>query len=208
MGEGHYGCSMNWNRGAKVCPNNARVRKSEVESVLLRDLKHELMEGNSLQRIAELANRKLMQLAERKPPRLKKLKDKQTVLQNEIQNIVRFVETGSVYSAALDRRLSEKEREIIQLENEMKDLSSQIDFAEIRIDTEYVSSWVFRLDQLLETDIIRARAELRNMMQDVSLLPITQDSAKYLRAKVNPNIVGLMAVAGGISKEFNSGGRI
>jgi DNA invertase Pin-like site-specific DNA recombinase len=203
-----YGCSINWNRGAKVCPNNARVRKSEVEGVLLKNIKGQLLNPNQLQQLAQLVNEKIAALSKCEPARLQILRKQEAQLMAEIENIARFIESRSEYSAILDRRLSEKENALQKVQREIGDASRISNTDGIRINKGQVSSCVFRLNEMLQKDVIGARAELSNMMHEISLIPISHKGQRLLRAKIKPNYVGLLSIAGNSSKELNSGGAL
>lgn len=202
-----YGCSLNWNRGRTVCPNSARVRKSELESAVIGDLKKRLFRKSVLKEIVSCANEKLSSARSTHATEIAHLEGDIAECKRAIKNLMMAVESGEVFSRSIQDRLCEKETELRETETRLALLQRAVQAPKMVIADEFVESWLLRLNKVFERDQVGAKAALRTYLTSIELEPIQEDGRRLLRASSRPNLVAIFDACGA-SKGINSGGRI
>ena len=203
-----YGCSLNWNRGKSVCPNHARVRRSELETTVLDDIKTQLLNPVVLGQIVDAANDALSQKITTRPTELADLGSQRREKKAAIDNILEAIESGAAFSQELRNRLEMREGELRALDSRISSLSRSARATKLTVDVAYVEDWISKLEGLLQADMLAARAELTGLLVRIELEPVVKNERRWLKATSQTNLLGLLAIAKGNSKEYGSGGGI
>jgi hypothetical protein len=126
-------------------------------------------------------------------------------LQRKIENLLQAIEKGIV-SDSLMHRLTVYEARKKELESQLLAADTTYDFSEVRIDESYAKGWLDRLQQLLGTDVIAARAKLVPLIGKLVLTPEMVEGDKYLRVNGEASVLGfLSAVAPEARNNWNYG---
>ncbi|MBN1211210.1 MAG: recombinase zinc beta ribbon domain-containing protein, partial [candidate division Zixibacteria bacterium] len=191
-----FGCSRNWCRGAAACSNYFKVSQDEIESVILSDIQNDLLSPPILSAIINKANKYLKAKLDKLKRESGDIVKRRLQLQKNLSNILDAIGQAGM-TPGLHRRLTDIESQIRELDTNQETLNRAYDFENLKIDEEYVSSWLGRLKDLLNTDLTSARAELGSLIGEFTLSPEMIEGVKYLRVKANANIGGLLRIATG-----------
>lgn len=202
-----YGCGLNWNRGRTVCPNSARVHKSELESTIIGDLRKRLFRKSALNEIVNLANEKLSKVRSTHAPEIARLEEETTDCNRAIKNLLVAIESGETFSRSIQDRLAEKETELKKIENRLKLLQRAIQAPKMVIAGEFAESWLLQLNKVFDQDQVGAKAALRTYLTSIELEPILEDGRRLLKASSKPNFEAIFDACG-VSKGTNGGGVI
>ena len=170
-----YGCALHKSGGSSACANSVTVKRSTVESVLLEDIKRELMSENAY-RDFEREVRRLLKAAQPDPAAARA---DVASAKASINNILSAIRAG-IISKSLSSDLAQAERE---LEGAQARLHTVENFAPTQI-LPRAREIYRRMVQTLEAieDIEPAREALRSILGDeIRLVP--EDGGLYAEMK-------------------------
>jgi site-specific DNA recombinase len=203
-----FGCCTNKQRGAAVCPNNFRVRKEELETIILDNLFENYISPPILSAIINKANEKLKSAISRLKKRSGQIHRERDALQEKLKNVLEAIESGGI-STAVKKRLGEIEARLEELNQQSRALDQLYDFDKLKIDEEYARNWLENIRKLLEIDLPKARANLFALVGEFTLSPTMIKGIRHLRVEGNVKLEGLLLVAsGGKCNICNTGGEI
>jgi hypothetical protein len=203
-----FQCCTNKQRGLSVCSNSFRVTEDELESRILADIQANLLSPPVLSAIFKRVNSKIRQKLKSLRGRSSRILAEQRELDKKLGNIISAIEEGA-HSEVLRDKLLEYEARKRQVDTQIESLNQSHDFDRFKVDEEYVEKWLFRMRDLIDTDIMTAKARLTSLIGAFTLSPEMVDGIKCLRLEAKAKVIGLLKVAGGerFSKETNTGGR-
>ncbi len=203
-----FGCCTNKQRGKAACPNNFRVSKNELETVLLSDVQKKLLTPPILSAIVNLANKKLKSKLSQLKAGSSAMFAQRRKLAKKLSNLVKAIENGSL-SPALQKRLAAVEAEISDIDIKLEVASSAFNYENLKLDETAVQKWLTNLRELLSINPAAAKAELVPLIGQFELSPEVIDGVKYLRVKAEAQPRGLLMVATGgrICNMRNTGGQ-
>jgi site-specific DNA recombinase len=202
-----YGCSTNWSRGKTVCSNNARVRKSELETRILGDLRVRLLRPDALKQIIEETNAKIKARLPHRPELLLELHASRETVQKMIDNLVSAIERGT-FSDELLSRLRVKEGERKALDVQIGEHKRSAKPPTLKMKRGMLDKWLLRYDEILTKNDMAGRVEMQSILRGIDLRPVEIEGRKLLEGRIFPNYSYLFSVAGISSIESNGGGRI
>ncbi len=191
-----FGCCTNWNRGRAACSNNLRVGKDEIERTILSDIQKDLLSPAVLSALVNETNHLLKAKLAKLRRESSGIVTEEVELRTKLGNVIAAIESGA-YSDALQRRLTEIETRLAEMENKHDLLGQSLRFERLKVDESWVSGWLGRLRGLLETDPERAKAKIMALMGTFMLSPEIIEGTGYLRVSSDANFDGLIRVATG-----------
>ncbi len=200
-----FGCATNKQRGKAVCPNNFKVRKSELEEAILRDIQAKLLSPAVFSAVVNLVNKKLKgKLSELRRRSAAVDKDRQQVTES-LGNLVEAIKRG-VISTTVTQELEACEHRLRELDEQKRLLDQDYDFDMVKVNEGYVAAWLQRLRELVNTNPLLAKSRLIPLIGEFILSPEMIDGVKYLRVKAQANAGELLVLATGQSCSKSSGG--
>lgn len=191
-----FQCATTRERGGDACSNYFKVRRSEIEQVILRDIQEHLLSTPVLSAIVGKVNEKIKaKLKALKQSSARVVKD-QGNLETQIHNIVEHISKHG-QSDALQAKLEGLEYQIKVAKQNAVALNQAHDFDEFKVDDKYVQGWLFRMGELIQTDVEAANRRLESLIGEFTLTPETIDGIRYLKAEGRAQIDGLLALAAG-----------
>ena len=183
-----YVCSNYYNRG--TCKNNLFIRHDDLESRLLKALESQLLQPqaidyavDSLTKILESSDRDLRD-------ELEPLKQRQAMLQHEIRNLSSAIAVHG-HSAQLLAELAVREKEFTangEKLNHQPATRAPADAGQLR---RLFIKRVSNLRELLNTDVVLAKSELRKHVNEVRMVPESENGRGYYVAEGNWKIMGV-----------------
>ncbi len=202
-----YGCSFNWHRGAKACPNNIRITRSVLEDRVIYALERRLMNPDMITLLIEMVNREIeKQWNELRSDRQRLLVERKTIT-DELQNLIRFIARGND-SAAISQAILDKEAELEVIESQMARASGGPNCDKLRADPKSIVAWVTRLKTLVNDDITAARVEIGKVIGELIAIPASQDRKTGLILEGKPKVAGVLGLVGVSSTPNGSGERV
>lgn len=203
-----YRCGRNWQRGAIACPNNIRVKGREIEDHVLAALQEELLNDEVVELIVEKTN----QIIQRK---LGHLHDEQTRLMEErgkaakrVENLVKYISEHGDAGSLIRDELCELNTKMSYLDAQLARTTSTSRRKKLSVDSDGVKGWLNRLREMVDSDTAGARAEIDNVLGELTATPVSQNGETGLLLTGMPKIDGILGVVSGASNLSNSGGRI
>ena len=191
-----FQCCANKQRGRTVCSNNFRVTEDELENKILYDIQKNLLSPPILSAIVAKANSKLKRKLSELRKQSKGIFAKQDELGQSIANIIKAIEKGAAPDVLLVR-LHELEATKKEIDAQVSVLDEGLDFSRFKVDEQYVEQWLFRIQELVRTDPMVAKAKLTSLIGEFTLSPEMIDGARCLKVTGNAKLAGLLMVAAG-----------
>ncbi len=191
-----FQCCTNKQRGAAVCSNNFKVTEGELENKILSDIQRNLLSAPVLSGIVAKVNSKLKQKLAALRKQSSEILSENRELDKSIANIIKAIESG-VSSDALLHRLREHEDRKRVVDAKIEALEHGLDFSRFKVDKQYVEKWLFRMQELVRTDPMAAKAKLTSLIGEFTLSPEMIDGARCLVVAGNAQLSGLLMVAAG-----------
>lgn len=206
--EADYGCSFNWHRGSKACPNNIRIKRSEIEERVFAAIRKKVLHPNSINRIVEMVNNRLKSISEHSSHDLDSLVTRASAIESEIRNLIRFIaETGDT-SPHVTEAISQKGSVLAEVRSRINCLQEPSESKPLCVDTGVVVKWIQKLGELASTDVLAARSGIEKIVGVLKAKPVTQNGATGLLLTGKPQLMGILGLIGGGSTLIGSGGRI
>jgi site-specific DNA recombinase len=186
-----YQCASHLN--GRACTNTVSVRRSVVESVLLKNVKADLQDPEVIAEVERRVAKALAAKLKPKPNEGKRIAE----LTKEVENLTDAIASGLVNpSPALAKRLGGAESELLQLQaDQLRGKASVAGRIVPNVGKMFVRM-VAQLEENLQRDPQRARASLTEIFSErVSLQP--DESGKFLWADYGVGAVPVMANAVG-----------
>lgn len=187
-----YGCGGHHAGGKHLCGNTLKVQRELVEQKLLAGIADELFSDEA---IAIFRRELVRTMAERKRkarPEAEAARKRLADLEPRVANMVEAIKDGA-YSAALkaDLAASEEEAERLRslLQVDTRQIDKVADFLPRAVDK--YRALVRNLPAALGRDVARARAQLRQLIGQVRLVP----EHGHLVAEIKGNYAGLFKLA-------------
>lgn len=191
-----FQCCTNKQRGAAVCSNNFKVTEEELENKILYNIQKNLLSAPILSGIVAKVNSKLKRKLAGLRKQSSEILSENRELDKSIANIIKAIESG-VSSEALVHRLCEHEDRKRVIDAKMEALEHGLDFSRFKVDSQYVEKWLFRMQELVRTDPMVAKAKLTSLIGEFTLSPEMIDSTRCLKVAGNAKLDGLLMVAAG-----------
>jgi DNA invertase Pin-like site-specific DNA recombinase len=186
QGREHYGCACHKNRGASVCGNGLKVRKSTIERELLAGVKAALLSEDAYHTFESEARTLLREMK----PDAGATRRALAAAQRELENIMAAIKAGIV-TPSTKGALQEAEADVARLSNELAAIERLEPSQMLPRAREIYRDLVSRLEAI--EDVTAARQALRELMGEVRLVP----DGDTLMAEITPvalprllNIVG------------------
>ena len=203
-----YGCSSNWHRGHKACPNNIRIRRAELENRVLDAIKNRLLNPDIIAVLVQKVNLEIKQ-------RLTNTADERDVLEKriskvagEIQNLVNLVATTGKVGESVRDGIDSRESELRTLRSQLAALRTEARFEELEVKPGFIVRWIRRLDELLNADPLQARQEIGNIIGTLIAAPVSHHGKPGVMLHGKPKVEGIIGVVSGVSTLSNGGGWI
>lgn len=163
-----YGCPLNAQRG--VCSNTLRIRRDVLELALVAKLQAEVLRQEVVQHTIERFEQELTKLAECVPGDRERLQIQKSKLEEELRNLARAIADGH-YSPSIMEAISVRENEPKAVANRL--IESRPDSVKARLTgiSEFATSRLGNLHELLNHDAITARTELAKHVRVIELHP-------------------------------------
>jgi chromosome segregation ATPase len=163
-----YVCTGYINRG--VCTNNLRIGAEEVESQLLSNLEHDLLQPDRLNFAIEEFGRQLRSSLGNLSDELSEMRQRKEKLEREIRNFTNAI-AESGHSKYIVEEIAVREREIASITDRL--LASSPDSMEARMEDlkRFVEDGVQSLSKLLRENAPLAKQELHSHLLGVKMYP-------------------------------------
>lgn len=207
-GDIDYRCSFNWQRGAKACPNNVRIKGVEIENLVIEAIKTHLLTPELIALITAEVNRIIDQHLLEQKSQFGRLSSRRQKLSQEVQNLVDVIAKSGLASATATSTIQSKELEMAELEHQISAQSDSNQGRHIQISPTTITSFLDRLSELLRSDITSARVEIGKLIGQLSAQPTEIDGKRGLLFTGKPKIDGFLGVLSGSSNLSNGGGAI
>jgi site-specific DNA recombinase len=167
-GHRRYGCSNHFYRG--TCRNGLQIRREWLEERLLRGLRDAVLQPEAVKYAVEEV-RRLVEQANRESYRaIDEARQAETKMQGELERLIAAVaERG--HSPALLKAIEDRETQLEHLRNASRRSDSEKRRVRPEEVTEFVLGRLARLPQLLNVDVMQARAELLQHVTEIRLVP-------------------------------------
>lgn len=160
----HYGCATHKDRGASICANNLKVRRSTIEQVLLAGVKDSLLSEEAY-RIFESEARALLKQSKPDPASAKRrLSD----ARKELDNLMAAIRAG-IITPTTKSALEEAERQAANAQDELSAIERFEPTQILPRAREIYRDMVAKLEAI--EDVAAAREALRGLIGDVRLVP-------------------------------------
>ncbi len=192
-----YGCGLNLDGGHTACPNRFRLPRKVAEARLLDVLKGELFSKEACDLFVKETTRLLQQQAARTAPDLKRAERDIEAANKEIDNIMEAIRAG-IITASTKAGLEAAEARKARAEAQLTEATSADTKAAMKVATmlpralDRYRTMLGDLSGVLERDVDRARAQLRELLGDIRLHP----AGKGLEAEISADWFGALNLAG------------
>ena len=173
-GDVQYGCSFNWHRGSKVCPNNIRIRKSDIENRILSAIKERVLNPDVISVLVEKVNLEFKKRLNSVQAERQSLIVRAQKITTEITNLINLVADSGEVSTMIRDAIKTKESELSRIKRQIELSSKSTYDQEVRVEPSYIVRWLSRLEELIQTDILSARVEIGKLIGELVAIPVTQ----------------------------------
>ncbi len=203
-----FGCCRNWQAGQAGCSNNFRVKRLEVERIILQDFIGEIMSAPVLQVLMAKVNRKIQEKVKVIRSEANAITDRLAELIRAQENLVQAISAGGEIPVLVEK-LREVTEDLNQVKSKQTLLNSKFDPKSFKIDEAKVREYVQRLGTIATTDPMAAKAMILPLVGEFTLAPEVIDGLKFVRLRAEAKPAGLLARAIGESgsKCLNTGGQ-
>jgi DNA invertase Pin-like site-specific DNA recombinase len=164
QGRKDYGCATHQNRGASVCSNGLKVRRSTIEQVLLAGVKNSLLSDDAY-RTFELEARALLKQAKPDPAAARRRLNE---ARKELDNLMAAIRAGIV-TPTTKAALQQAEQQASDAQDELLAIERFEPTQILPRAREIYRDMVARLEAV--EDVTAAREALRSLIGDVRLVP-------------------------------------
>jgi len=203
-----YGCGTNWNRGKSICPNNARISRSELEDRMLNAIKEQLLSPivieYAIKKIKEFAKVSMANYTQEDD----KIKDQIRKHENELNNLVERIAKDPDAPDSIMDAIRAKETMIKEFKLELKNRPDFEGIENLKVDPQYVAERFSDLPELNKKDVTRARQKLLKVLGPIEVTPNYDETEKYVTLKSDIKLDELLGLRELLSKNLNSGGWI
>ncbi len=191
-----YGCNINHDRGATVCPNPLRVRRADVERRLLAELRADLLSGETIAAMQEAVREVLSGIKADAQAAAGPLRARLAKLETGIANLVEAIADHGI-SAALSAKLSQAEAERNSIAEQVLQAEAQAERAAPLIDDALARYRKLVLDLRSALDDEEDRDRVRGMVAElIGPVVISADDAGEAWAEIEEP-AGRLAIAVG-----------
>ena len=201
-----YQCSFNWHRGATVCPNNIRIRKSDLENRVIMAIKDRILNPDIISIMVARINQALKELRGNSNGARRELVDSRRKISNDIQKLIALIAGSNADMPTVQRAIEDKESELAKIEAQIDSLEDQRHSKPLQIDPDYILGWLNRLEELIESDPDTARTQIADLIGTLKAKPIEVDGERALELTGKPKLDGILGAIGGMTTTKNSGG--
>lgn len=207
-GDVQYGCSFNWHRGSMVCPNNIRIRKSDIEDRVLSAIKERVLNPDVVSVLVEKVNLELKKRLNSVQAEQQSLIERAQKITSEVKNLIDFVADSGEVSPMIRDAIKIKESELSRIKHQIEWTGKSTYDQEVRVEPAYVVKWLSRLEELIQNDILAARVEVGKIIGELIATPVSKSGQTGVILSGKPRIDGVLGVVSGVSTLINGGGRI
>ena len=207
-GDVQYGCSFNWHRGSAVCPNNIRIRKSDIEDRVLSAIKERVLNPDVVSVLVEKVNLELKKRLNSVQAEQQSLIERAQKITSEVKNLIDFVADSGEVSPMIRDAIKIKESELSRIKHQIERAGKSTYDQEVRVEPAYVVKWLSRLEELIQNDILAARVEIGKIIGELIATPVSKSGQIGVMPSGKPRIDGVLGVVSGVSTLYNGGGRI
>jgi hypothetical protein len=161
-------CSNYFNRG--VCTNGLYIRRDHLEERLLRRLQSELLRPEVIDYSVGEFCRQLRTALGNLGGEVEQMRNRKQDLERKIQNLVAAVEAHG-HSSSLTQQLGQHESDLRLITDQPLSTTPGSVEAQIGEIRDFVETGIADLRELLNRDVILAKAELRRLLDEVRMIP-------------------------------------
>lgn len=202
-GDYWYRCNANWQRGAKVCPNNVRVSGKEIEDRVIGALRNQLLAPEVIDLIVEKTNMILREHMGEREGDIRRLSDKRAQAQKELSNLIQCISSGDYTPKSILEAIRKHEELLDQLGADITQLERNSQVESLSVDKDQVKDWLANLTDLVNTDVAGARREIDKLITELSATP--SPDRKTITFLGTPSVEGVLGVISGVSNLHGSG---
>ncbi|MFH2056221.1 MAG: recombinase family protein [bacterium] len=208
-GEIEYRCSFNWQRGAIACPNNLRVRGSEVEGQVIDALRNQLLRPEIIELIVAQTTAMVREQLEDRDSERQRLVQTRDRLSCEVRNLIDVIASDRNAPESIKSAILSKEADLARIDRMISQVTSS-SFKDLRIAPSRITDWLADLEGLLKEDIAAARGQIRDLIGTLTARPLSTRSDRHTGMLLTgkPRVEGVLGMLGGVSNLSNGGGRI
>jgi site-specific DNA recombinase len=177
-GHRRYGCSNHFYRG--TCANGLQIRREWLEEKLLTGLCEAVLQPEAVKYAIEAVRQQIEEASRQSCRAVDEARQAEARIQGELDRLIAAVaERG--HSAALLEAIEERENQLERIRNAACNSDSETRQVHPQEITDFVMSRLTRLPQLLNVDVMQARAELLRHVTEIRLVPQqTGEGADYV----------------------------
>jgi Recombinase zinc beta ribbon domain len=185
------GCPSNWNRGESVCTNTARIRRDNLERVLLAGLPSKILREEVVDYVMDKFESGLLKELETMGTELDAMESRKRELARELENLTKALASGQL-SPTIMAAIAEREREMAAITERV--ISSNEESIKTRVAnmTATAKAKLNDLRELLGGEAAVARATLMKHVEKIEM----ESSGKVYVAKGNWNSLGMLPTDG------------
>jgi site-specific DNA recombinase len=182
-----YVCSNYFNRG--VCGNRLYIRRDQLEERLLGRLQSELLRPEVIDYAVSEFGRQLRTALGNLGGEVEQMRRRKQELERKIQNLVAAIADHG-HSSPLLQQLAQHESEMHAITDQL--LSTTPGSVEARIGEirEFVEAGITDMRDLLNRDVLLAKAELRKHLDEVRMIPTQGQEAWHYIAEGKWDLLG------------------
>jgi site-specific DNA recombinase len=186
-GHRRYGCSNHFYRG--VCSNGLQVRKETLEDELLSGLQKAVLTQDAIEYAVSAFKRQLESASQTTSRDVLRAQIERHKIQSELERLVDAV-ANSGHSESLLQAIDAREDRIREIDELLKTPGDNFpDQSPNRIQ-DFVVKGLSNLRELIQTDVVRARAELLRHVSEIRLTPTKSGAGLEYVATGNWDLLG------------------
>ena len=163
-----YGCPLNAQRG--VCSNSLSIRRDVLEGTLLEKLQATVLTPEVVEYTLDRFEKELVKAFDSLGENLGQMRRRKAKLEEEIRNLARAIAEGH-YSPSFMGEIADREREISEITDRLLEANPDSVKSRLKDIRSFAISRISDLRGLLNSDALRARAELSKHIQAIKLFP-------------------------------------
>ncbi len=182
----YYGCSYYQNRGCKVCANDTRARRDDVDAAVICAIERVALTPEAIEAAVDRAIEMVESKLKETPSQVPKLEAELARVRRELDNFLALVAAGAA-PASVVAEILKREEKIKSLEAELLryHVPVQISPEVLRRYMNRVTQDLGRFKDLLYGDVAKARQLLRKLLRDANgrfaplrFTPVERDGVK------------------------------
>ena len=168
---GKYGCSNNWNKGASVCSNNAKIKKREIEKIIIEAVSMDFNDDGSIAYLVEKVNSIIKdRLAHNNPEwRGDTLNEQLKKTEKEINNFINAIKAG-IITDTVRARLMDAEKKKLEIESILNNAKNKAPLTFI-ITADAIKRHIQNICSTLNIHPVHGRAFLSKIIDKVIVEP-------------------------------------